>query len=96
MYAIRSYYVQFIFRDENNNELFDDQDAIFMVFGDSSGKRAESWTEARISWSITLKKDTTLSEEDQIAPEEGDVYRLVTKKPFRTGEYYEFIRNNFV
>ena len=82
---------QFIFRDENNNELFDDQDAIFVVFGDSAGKRAESWSEVRISWSIKLQKDTALSEEEQIAPEEGDIYRLVIKKPFRTGEYYEFI-----
>lgn len=82
---------QFIFRDENNNELFDDGDAIFVVFGDSAGKPAETWSEVRISWSMTLVKDTTIVEEDQLPPQEGDVYKIITKKPFRTGEYFEFI-----
>jgi hypothetical protein len=82
---------QFIFRDENENKLFDDGDAIFIVFGDSAGKPAETWAEARISWSMTLVKDTTIAEEDQLPPQEGDVYKIITKKPFRTGEYFEFI-----
>ena len=82
---------QFIFRDENNNELFDDGDAIFVVFGDSAGKPAETWSEVRISWSMTLVKDTTIADEDQLPPQEGDVYKIITKKPFRTGEYFEFI-----
>ena len=88
---------QFIFRDVNNNELFDVDpdsaigDAIFVVFGDSAGKPAETWSEVRISWSMTLVRDTTIAEEDQIEPQEGDIYKIVIKKPFRTGEYFEFI-----
>jgi hypothetical protein len=82
---------QFIFRDENDNEIFDDRDAIFVVFGDSAGKPAETWTESRISWSMTLIKDTTIAEEAQIEPQEGDIYKIVIKKPFRTDEYFEFI-----
>jgi hypothetical protein len=88
---------QFLFRDVNDNELFDVHpdsakgDAIFMVIGDSAGKPAETWSEARISWSMTLVRDTTLPAEDQIEPQVGDVYKIITKKPFRTGEYFEFI-----
>jgi hypothetical protein len=82
---------QFIFRDENSNEFFDDGDAIFVVFGDSAGKRAETWSEVRISWSMTLVKDTAIAEVDQRPPQVGDVFKIATRKPFRTGEYYEFI-----
>ncbi len=88
---------QFLFRDVNDNELFDVDpdsakgDAIFMVIGDSAGKPAETWSEARISWSMTLVRDTTIAEEDQIDPQEGDIFKIVIKKPFRTGEYFEFI-----
>ena len=86
---------QFIFRDVNQNELFDVHpdsakgDAIFIVFGDSAGKPAETWSEARISWSMTLVRDTTIV--GQMPPQEGDVYKIITEKPFRTGEYFEFI-----
>ncbi|HDZ58751.1 MAG TPA: hypothetical protein ENH47_01620 [Ignavibacteriales bacterium] len=82
---------QFIFRDENDNELFDDGDAIFFVFGDSAGKPAESFSDVRIGWSMTLVKDTAIAEDNQIPPQEGDIYKIVTSKPFRTGEYFEFI-----
>ena len=88
---------QFIFRDINHNELFDIDpdsvkgDAIFIVVGDSLGKPAETWSEARISWSMTLVRDTVIVEEEQLPPQEGDVYKIVTEKPFRTGEYFEFI-----
>ena len=82
---------QFIFRDENDNEIFDDGDAIFVVFGDSTGKPAETWSQARISWSMTLVRDTTIDTEDQIEPQAGDIYKIAIKKPFRTGEYFEFI-----
>jgi len=84
-------HVQFIFRDENSDKLFNDGDAIFFVSGDSLGKKAVKFSEAKFSWSVTFLKDTTIAEEDQIAPKPGDVYKLVTKKPFRTGEYFEFI-----
>ena len=82
---------QFIFRDENKNKLFDDGDAIFLVVGDSAGKPAETWSEARISWSMTLISDTTIAEKDQLPPQAGYIYKITIKKPFRTGEYFEFI-----
>jgi hypothetical protein len=89
---------QFIFRDDNKNGLFDVDpdsakgDAIFIVIGDSAGKPAETtWPPPGISWSMTLVRDTTIAVEDQIEPQEGDIFKIVTKKPFRTGEYFEFI-----
>ncbi len=81
---------QFIFRDENDNKLFDDGDAIFIVFGDSAGKPANNFSDVQVSWSVTLIKDTTIAEEAQRHPEFGDIYRVVTTKPFRDGEFFEF------
>ena len=81
---------QFIFRDVNEDEIFNDGDAIFLVFGDSAGKPANDFSDLQVSWSITLINDTTIAEEDQLHPEFGDVFKVVTKKPFRTGEYFEF------
>ncbi|MFO7446231.1 MAG: hypothetical protein R6W90_07680 [Ignavibacteriaceae bacterium] len=81
---------QFIFRDINNDKIFNDSDAVFMVFGDSLGKRVERYADAKVGWSVTIIKDTTLPESQQIPPKPGDVYRLAIKKPFRTGEYVEF------
>jgi len=82
---------QFVFRDINNDGIFENEDAMFLVFGDSSGKRAESFGEAKFSWSVTFVKDTTKPESQQIPPQPGDVFRIVTKTPFRTGEYVEFV-----
>jgi hypothetical protein len=84
-------HIQFIFRDANSDKLFNDGDAVFFISGDSLGTRAGKFSEAKFSWSVTFHKDTTIAEKDQVAPQPGDVYRLVTKKPFRTGEYFEFI-----
>ena len=81
---------QFIFRDENTDGMFNDGDAIFFVFGDSLGKPATSNSDLRVSWSVTLIKDTTIAEEDQIPPQIGDVFKVVNTKPFRDGEFYEF------
>lgn len=81
---------QFIFRDVNNDKIFNDGDAIFIVMGDSAGKPATSFSDLSVTWSVTLVKDTTISEANQRAPQFGDVYKLITKKPFRNGEYFEF------
>ncbi len=80
----------FIFRDENKDEIFNDGDAIFIIFGDSAGKAPMNFTDLRVSWSISLIKDSTIAEQNQVHPEFGDVFRVVTRKPFRTGEYFEF------
>ena len=81
---------QFIFRDANSDKIFNAGDAIFFVFGDSLGKRATNNSNLHVSWSVTLVKDTTIAEDQQRAPQYGDVFKVVNKKPFRKGEFYEF------
>jgi hypothetical protein len=81
---------QFIFRDLNNNGIFENGDALFLAFGDSLGKRANRFADVKVGWSVTFIEDTTLPVNERIAPQPGDIFRLSTKKPFRTGEYFEF------
>ncbi len=81
---------QFIFRDNDKDSTFSVGDAIFLVSGDSLSKRATSFTDLRVMWSVTLIKDTTLAESEQKAPKSGDVFVIKTKKPFRTNEHFEF------
>lgn len=81
---------QFIFRDANSNNIFDDGDAIFLVFGDSLGKKATNFSNLHVSWSITLLRDTTIADENQKPPQFGDIFKVVNTKPFRKGEFYEF------
>ncbi len=81
---------QFIFRDDNKDGIFNENDAVFLAFGDSVGKKATSFSNLRVGWSITLVKDTTITPDKQKPPQFGDVFRIVTKKPFRTGEYFRF------
>ena len=83
-------HVQFIFQDVNNNQVFDAGDAIFIVCGDSAGKPAIDYPSSKKTWSMTLVIDTTITASKQRAPQAGDVYRISTLKPFRTGEYFEF------
>ncbi len=40
------------------------------------------------TWAVTFETDTLQAE--QIPPAPGDVYRIATTKPFRTGDAYEF------
>lgn len=87
---------QFIFQDNNRDSLFNgsanDTDAVFIICGDSAAKPAVSFTnpKTRIGWSLSMFQDTTIPPDRQRPPEPGDVYRIVTKKPFRTGEAFEF------
>jgi len=60
------------------------------VFGDSLGKRATNSSNMHVSWSVTLFKDTSIAEDQQRAPQYGDVFKVVNKKPFRKGEFYNF------
>jgi hypothetical protein len=83
-------HVQFIFQDLNANATFDAGDAIFIVYGDSAGQRATEFFSAKKSWSLTFSQDTLIAPSQQRAPQPGDVFRIVTHKPFRTGEYFEF------
>ncbi|NWF90607.1 MAG: hypothetical protein HXY50_14235 [Ignavibacteriaceae bacterium] len=80
----------FIFRDLNKDGIFNEDDAVFIVFGDSIDKAPTNFSNLKVSWSITLVKDTTIANENQRPPQIGDIFKVVTKKPFRQGEYYEF------
>ncbi|MCD4692870.1 MAG: hypothetical protein K8R79_08150, partial [Calditrichales bacterium] len=82
---------QFIFRDNNEDSTFNAGDAIFFVVGDSAGKPATTFSNAWKSWSVTFIKDTAIAESEQRIPQPGDIFRVYTKRPFRSGEYYEFI-----
>lgn len=84
-------HAQFIFRDQNNDALFNNGDAIFIVFGDSIGKPAMSFSNLRVGWSISFIKDTAIAEIEQKKPQIGDVYSIVTNKPYRDGEFYQFV-----
>ncbi|TFG94135.1 MAG: hypothetical protein E4H13_15300 [Calditrichales bacterium] len=81
---------QFLFRDNNKDSLFNINDAIFLVSGDSAGKPATSYRDWRVSWSVSFFEDTSITGIDQRPPAVGDVFRISTKKPFRSGEYFEF------
>jgi hypothetical protein len=83
-------HVQFIFQDVNKDSVFDVGDAIFIVYGDSAGKRATAFPSAKKSWSVTLIKDTTIADSLQRLPQPGDVIHVATTKPFRTGESFSF------
>ena len=83
-------HVQFIFQDVNGNSVFDAGDAVFIVVGDSAGQPATQFFSARKGWSLTLLQDTLIAASLQRPPQPGDVFRISTKKPFRTGEYFEF------
>ena len=83
-------HAQFIFRDVNKDGLFNDNDAVFFVFGDSIGKKATDFSNVHVGWSVTIVKDTTIAPSKQKPPQIGDIFRVITKKPFRTGEYFQF------
>lgn len=81
---------QFIFRDNNTDSTFNEYDAVFVIFGDSAGKNAQRFADARVSWSVSFDVDTTLPPAEQRPPQPGDVFRISTKKPFRTSDFIEF------
>ncbi|MGE5679407.1 MAG: hypothetical protein ACM34K_00870 [Bacillota bacterium] len=89
-------HIQFIFEDGGEglskpDSMFNAGDAVFIVVGDSIGRKATGLNDYRASWSVTFQLDTTIHDPaQQRAPQPGDVFRIVTKKPFRTGEYYQF------
>jgi hypothetical protein len=83
-------HVQFVFYDNDNNQQFTAGDAIYIVIGDSAGKRALDYTNSHATWSVTLVKDTTIKDPNQLPPQLGDIIQFKTTKPFRTSDYVEF------
>ena len=83
-------HMQFTFHDENNSGVFDAGDAIFIIAGDSLGGKVTSNLNRHVGWSVSLFQDTSISKDQQKSPQPGDVFKITTTKPFRTGEYYQF------
>ena len=83
-------HMQFIFFDQNKNGLFEAGDAVFIIAGDSINAKVTGFANRHVGWSVTLLKDTSISANNQLAPQPGDTYKIVTTKPFRSGEYYQF------
>jgi hypothetical protein len=79
-----------VFFDENANAVLDYSEAVFIAVGDSAGKPPATFSRARFTWSLAFYKDTLIAEADQRPPAVGDVYRIVTDKPFRTDESFAF------
>jgi len=78
----------FMFFDRDNDGKFTTGDEVIIVYGDSAGKPPVRGMNYRTTWSISFYKDTT--KPVQIAPKTGDVYKITTRKPFRTGETFTF------
>ncbi len=69
-------------------------DRIIIVYGDSLGKPPLPGSgNYRTSWMVEFRKDEELDEEVQ-PPQPGDVYRIKTLKPFRSGESFQFTVKN--
>jgi hypothetical protein len=86
-------HVQFVFYDLDKNQKFSAGDAIFILVGDSAGKRVSDWADAstHIIWAVQLLiKDTTNKDPNLLLPKPGDVIQFTTTKPFRSGDYIEF------
>ena len=78
---------QFLFYDPDNNSTFSVGDRIIIVYGDSLGKPAVPGN-YHSTWSVQVFSDTTRP--NLRLPQSGDVLSIVTSKPFRTGEAFQF------
>ncbi len=77
----------FIFYDNNENGKFDAGDEVVIVCGDSAGAPPAPG-QYHTTWSVKFVTDTTQA--TQIAPSPGDVYEIMTTKPFRDNESFTF------
>lgn len=77
----------FIFSEAITDSLLSLGDRILIAFGDSLGKPPQQGN-YRVGWSIQFYIDTTKGTLQMPGP--GDVLRIVTTKPFRTGEAFQF------
>lgn len=78
---------RFLFYDPDNDGQYTPGDRIIIVYGDSIGKspRLGSY---RTTWSVHTTVDSEVT--PTILPGPGDTLRIVTSKPFRTGEAFQF------
>ncbi len=78
---------RFLFYDPDENSEFTIGDRIIIVYGDSLGKEPAPGR-YRTTWSVRIFEDTTAGV--LRLPQDGDVLRISTTKPFRTGEAFQF------
>ena len=78
---------QFLFYDSDNDSTFTVGDRVIIVHGDSLAKAAVSGS-YRASWRIRLLANPDAG--TQIPPSPGNVFRVATTKPFRSGEAFQF------
>ncbi|MCK5571765.1 MAG: hypothetical protein KAJ12_03355, partial [Bacteroidetes bacterium] len=79
--------MQFLFYDTDSDARFTPGDRIVTVHGDSLGKPAVQGN-YRATWAVQIEEDT--SQSSMILPGDGDLLSIVTTKPFRTGEQFQF------
>lgn len=77
---------QFMFYDPDGDGRFTLGDRLIIVYGDSLGKPPEPGN-YRTTWRLQLFADTTGT---PVLPGSGAVLAIVTTKPFRTGEAFQF------
>jgi hypothetical protein len=78
---------QFLFYDPDSNGLFSVGDIVIVVYGDSLGNPAKSGS-YRTTWAVQMYLDSLAG--DLRLPASGDVFTIVTTKPFRSGEAFQF------
>ena len=78
---------QFLFYDADSDSQFSIGDRIIIAYGDSLDKPAQPGN-YRTTWSIKMFEDTLAG--SVVLPGPGDILSIVTTKPFRTGESFQF------
>ncbi len=78
---------QFILLDANNDSTMSPGNKIIIISGDSLGKPAVAGN-YRAAWKIEMFIDTLAG--PLRLPAAGDIFSFKTKKPFRTGESFQF------
>jgi len=78
---------QFLLQDNRNDSSLAPGNKAIIVVGDSLGKPAQLGN-YRAAWKIEFFIDTLAG--PLRLPQPGDVYSMVTSKPFRTGETFQF------
>lgn len=77
--------MDFLFGDRDNDKQFTPGDSVTIVTGLTLGQRPQG-SRFRSAWAIFFDN----SNMDPKPPKAGDIYRIVTSKPFRRGESFEF------
>lgn len=78
---------QFLFYDRDNDSQFTFNDKVIIVYGDSLGKPPRSGS-YRTTWSIQIFVDSAAGQVQLPGP--GDIFQIITTKPFRTSEAFQF------